>query len=201
MGSVAWSMRHFADGVLSARNFERAEIAAKAVLDDAVATHARAHWDAAYGSSGTVGAVADALRLAGRAAHDGAITRGGLAVLRALFDLLGIERLRHAHGALRHGALVDLLDREREVTDVRASSVEHLAARFGADAQQAGRVARVGWQRWLAMAVGFAGEAGVGGSLPQGAAATRRGRGGSRRPGPRCLSGAARLSLPWGWPS
>jgi len=175
VGSVAWSMRHFADGVLSARNFERAEIAAKAVLDDAVATHARAHWDAAYGSSGTVGAVADALRLAGRAAHDGAITRdgldwlrerlvkaqrfeairldgikeerkaviaGGLAVLRALFDLLGIERLRHAHGALRHGALVDLLDREREVTDVRASSVEHLAARFGADAQQAGRVAR-----------------------------------------------------------
>mgnify|MGYP002653647132 CR=1 FL=1 len=34
VGSVAWSMRYFPDNVLSARNFERAEIAAKAVLDD-----------------------------------------------------------------------------------------------------------------------------------------------------------------------
>ena len=47
VGSVAWSMRYFPDNVLSARNFERAEIAAKAVLDDAATTHGRKQWDLA----------------------------------------------------------------------------------------------------------------------------------------------------------
>ncbi|MDO5289485.1 MAG: Ppx/GppA phosphatase family protein [Pseudomonadota bacterium] len=175
VGSVAWSMRYFADNILSARHFERAEIAAKAVLDDAIGTHGREHWDTAYGSSGTVGAVASTLWLAGRAPAEGQITRegldwlraklikarrfddirlegikeerkavigGGLSVLRALFDLLDIDTLHHAHGALRHGALFDLLDREQPQTDMRANAVQLLATRFAADARQADRVAR-----------------------------------------------------------
>lgn len=36
---------------------------------------------------------------------------GGVAVLRALFDLLGLDEMRQAHGALRHGVLYDLLAR------------------------------------------------------------------------------------------
>ncbi|MDO5624394.1 MAG: Ppx/GppA phosphatase family protein [Pseudomonadota bacterium] len=175
VGSVAWSMRYFPGNVLSARHFERAEVAAKAVLDDALSTHSHTHWDTAYGSSGTVGAVADTLALAGRAPAEGVITRdgldwlrdklikarrfeaiglegikeerkavigGGLAVLRALFELLDIDTMQHAHGALRHGALFDLLDREHAQTDVRSAAVEHLATRFHADAPQAERVAR-----------------------------------------------------------
>ncbi len=175
VGSVAWSMRHFPDGVLSARHFDHAEIAAKAVLDEALHTHQRSQWDIAYGSSGTVGAVASTLFLAGQAPAEGVITReglhwlrdrliktrrsdairlegikeerrpviaGGLAVLLAVFDLLAIETMQHAHGALRHGALFDMLDREHDQTDVRSSSVERLAAKFSADPQQAERVAR-----------------------------------------------------------
>ena len=174
VGSVAWSMRHFPDGVLSAKHFDHAEIAAKAVLDEALHTHHRSLWDTAYGSSGTVGAVAGTLFLAGQAPAEGVITRegldwlrdrhiktrradairldgikeerrpviaGGLAVLRGIFDLLGIDSMQHAHGALRHGALFDMLDREQQETDVRSSSVERLAAKFNADAQQAERVA------------------------------------------------------------
>ena len=57
-------------------------------------------------------------------------------------QLLGIETMQHAHGALRHGALFDMLDREHDQTDVRSSSVERLAAKFSADPQQAERVAR-----------------------------------------------------------
>lgn len=175
VGSVAWSMRYFADQQLSPKNFERAEIAAKALLDEAVSTHGRAHWDSAYGSSGTVGAVANVLWLAGRAPAQGQITRegldwlrdklikaqrfdavrlegikeerravigGGLAVLRALFELLDIDTLHHGHGALRHGALYDMLDRQHRRTDVRAAAVQALAAKFNADAPQAARVAR-----------------------------------------------------------
>ncbi|RRD58017.1 Ppx/GppA family phosphatase [Comamonadaceae bacterium OH2545_COT-014] len=173
VGSVAWSMRYFPEGVFSARAFDTAEIAAKAVLDEALA-YTQGQWDVAYGSSGTVGAVADALRLAGRADADGTITHdnlrwlrerlikarradalrldgikeerkavigGGLSVLLAVFDLLGIDALHRGHGALRHGALYDLLDREHSQTDMRAATVGHLATRFRADPHQAARVA------------------------------------------------------------
>jgi exopolyphosphatase/guanosine-5'-triphosphate,3'-diphosphate pyrophosphatase len=57
-----------------------------------------------------------------------------------VFDLLGMARMRTADGALRHGVLHDLLDREHADTDVRASTVQRLAAKFGADAAQAQRV-------------------------------------------------------------
>ncbi len=175
VGSVAWSMRYFGDGVMTAKHFERAEIAAKAVLDDAMSTHGRRHWDKAYGCSGTVGAIADTLLLAGRVPDRYQITRdgldwmrdklvkahkfdaiklegikderkaviaGGLAVLRALFDLLDIDQLQYAYGALRHGALYDMLDRQHEKTDVRAAAVTALAAKFSADAAQGKRVSR-----------------------------------------------------------
>jgi len=175
IGSVAWSMRYFADGQLTARNFEHAEIAAKAVLDAAATTHGPALWDVAYGCSGTVGAIADTLLAAGQtpARHliprdglnwlrdklikakrleairlDGikeerkAVIAGGLTVLCALAELLKIDHLRYAYGALRHGALYDMLDRQDQATDVRAAAVQSLAARFQADPQQAARVAR-----------------------------------------------------------
>jgi exopolyphosphatase/guanosine-5'-triphosphate,3'-diphosphate pyrophosphatase len=175
VGSVAWSMRYFPDGQLTARNFEAAEIAAKAVLDDACTSHGPTQWDAAYGCSGTVGAVADVLLAAGRtparylipreglhwlrerlikARHVDAIrldgikderrpvVAGGLAVLCAVTDLLQIEQLHYAYGALRHGALYDMLDRQDQATDVRAAAVESLATRFHADAAQGERVAR-----------------------------------------------------------
>lgn len=175
IGSVAWSMRYFPEGIFSARAFEIAEVAAKAVLDEALGTYASSHWDAAYGSSGTVGAVADILQQLGRAPAEGMVTRegldwlrdnlirakradavridglkddrkpvigGGLAVLRAVFDLLGIESMQYARGALRHGALFDLVDREDQHSDVRSSSIERLAAKFNADTAQAARVGR-----------------------------------------------------------
>ena len=175
VGSVAWSMRYFQDGVLSLRNFERAEIAAKALLDDAAITHGRRHWDVAYGCSGSVGAIADTLLLAHRTPERYLVTRegldwlrdkliktqraeaiklegikeerkavigGGLAVLRALFDLLGVERLQYAYGALRHGALYDMLDRQHQDSDVRAAAIDALAARFRSDVEQGARISR-----------------------------------------------------------
>ena len=171
VGSVAWSMKYFADGQFTAAAFRGAEIAAKAVLDDALSGYTREHWDVAYGASGTIGAIGDVLAAAGGAL--GVVTReglgwlldrllaarsverlrvdgmredrkpvigGGLAVLRAVFDLLGIEQMNVAQGALRHGLLYELLERDEGVADLRSSTVARLAARFGADAAQAQRV-------------------------------------------------------------
>ncbi|MDO9358834.1 MAG: exopolyphosphatase [Polaromonas sp.] len=173
VGSVAWSMKYFPDGQFNARAFSAAEVAAKAVLEEAVDLYPPHGWEVAYGSSGTVGAVADVLGAAGWAqglvTQDGldwlldrllkaqsadrlklegmrddrrAVIGGGVSVLRAVFGLLGIREMQAAQGALRHGVLYDLLDRDQHSTDLRSVSVDRLAAKFGVDQPQAARVAR-----------------------------------------------------------
>ena len=174
VGSVAWSMKYFPEGQFTARAFEMAQIAAKAVLDEAVEAYRSSAWDVAYGSSGTIGAVSDILAAAGW--PDGVITRegldwlldrllkaqtaerlkldgmkddrhavigGGVSVLRAVFELLGVKQMQAAQGALRHGVLYDLLDREQELTDLRSTTVQRVARKFDADATQAERISRV----------------------------------------------------------
>ncbi len=64
---------------------------------------------------------------------------GGLVVLMAAFDSLGIEHLRSADGALREGLLYDLLGRIREA-DVRSQTVASLSARYHVDRKQADRI-------------------------------------------------------------
>ncbi len=177
VGSVAWSSRYFAGGLFTPQAFMAAEIAAKAVLDEALATFRPDGWDVAYGSSGTAGAVGDILTAAGgpeglitregldwlherllraqsadRVRLDGlkderrAVIGGGISVLRAVFDLLHIEQMQVAQGALRQGALYDLLDREQPGTDLRSTTVNGLMQRFGVDMEHAERVARIACQ-------------------------------------------------------
>ena len=76
VGSVAWSMKYFPDGALTEQAFSKAEIAAKAVLEEALEKYPRSQWDTAYGASGTVGAVADVLQAEGWPA--GEVTIEGL---------------------------------------------------------------------------------------------------------------------------
>ena len=180
VGSVAWSMKFFPEGQFSARAFESAEVAAKAILDEATNAYRADSWDVAYGSSGTIGAVSDALSAAGWAPRlvtregldwlldrliksqsadrlkiDGmkedrrSVIGGGVSVLRAIFDLLDIQQMQAAEGALRHGVLYDLIDREQSVTDIRSTSVDRLAAKFGTDTVQAQRVSKVAKQLFL----------------------------------------------------
>jgi len=174
VGSIAWSMRYFADGQFNKRSFQTAEIAAKAVLDEAMALYQPSQWDVAYGSAGTVNAVGDVLlasgwpagsvtleglqwlmerliaaqsaerlRLPGMKEDRKAIIGGGLSILLALFDLLGIERLEQTSGGLRHGLLMDMLGQRQQYSDLRSHSVERLAAKFGADAVHGKRVGQV----------------------------------------------------------
>src|SRR5659263_296182 len=65
VGSIAWSTRYFPNNQFSKYAFQMAEIAAKAVLDEALNAYRRDAWDVAYGSAGTVGAVGDVLAAAG----------------------------------------------------------------------------------------------------------------------------------------
>jgi exopolyphosphatase/guanosine-5'-triphosphate,3'-diphosphate pyrophosphatase len=54
VGSIAWSTRYFQSGSFSRKSFEIAEIAAKAVLDEALDAYAADQWDIAYGSAMTL---------------------------------------------------------------------------------------------------------------------------------------------------
>jgi exopolyphosphatase/guanosine-5'-triphosphate,3'-diphosphate pyrophosphatase len=171
LGSVAWSLKYFPDGRFTEQTLERAEIAAQAVLEEAQSLYARQLWDVAYGSSGTVGAVADILSVAGwpegvieleglkwlrkcllRAGHAQQLSLeglkedrrpvigGGVCVLHALMELLKIETLHVAQGALRHGVLFEMLERSDQATDTRDVSVKRLAKKFGVDHAQVKRV-------------------------------------------------------------
>ena len=83
----------------------------------------------------------DKLRLPGLKEDRRAVIAGGVATLRAVFALAGIERMHNARGALRHGVLYEMLDRDgAAVPDVRERTVLRLQQKFGADADQAARV-------------------------------------------------------------
>ena len=175
VGSVAWSLKYFADGQLTEKNFQRAEIAAESFLDAVADTYQHQYWDVAYGASGTVGAVAEILDFAGF--ETGKITReglawlryqlikaktvdkvdlmglkddrkpvmaGGLSILIGIFDLLKLNELIVAKGALRHGLLYDMMSQDEATSeDLRAASINHLVARFGVNKSHAANVAKV----------------------------------------------------------
>ncbi|MFY8042217.1 MAG: exopolyphosphatase, partial [Rhodoferax sp.] len=67
---------YFPDGQFTSRAFEMAEVAAKAVLDEALEAYHHDLWDTAYGSAGTVGAIGDVLAAAGW--PSGVLTQEGL---------------------------------------------------------------------------------------------------------------------------
>jgi len=93
VGSIAWSTRYFPDGQFTRRAFEIAEIAAKAVLDEALDAYQPAHWDVAYGSAGTVGAISDVLTAAGW--PQGLITQESLDwLLEKLVSAQSAERVK-----------------------------------------------------------------------------------------------------------
>jgi exopolyphosphatase/guanosine-5'-triphosphate,3'-diphosphate pyrophosphatase len=68
-----------------------------------------------------------------------AVIAGGILVLEAAFDALGLHRMQVSKAAMREGALYDMLDRGSSL-DPRETSVEALMERYGIDRAQAARV-------------------------------------------------------------
>ena len=91
------------------------------------------------------------IRLAGMKPDRQEVLAGGVAVLSAVFDTLGIDQMQPARGALRVGVLYDLLGR-RERKDLRDSTVVRAQTRFGVDRPQAQRVAALAAQLHSALA-------------------------------------------------
>jgi exopolyphosphatase/guanosine-5'-triphosphate,3'-diphosphate pyrophosphatase len=81
----------------------------------------------------------DKLRLPGLPVDRQEIIPGGLAIMVEIFDMLGVDKLRVAEGALREGLLYDLLGRLTD-EDSRVRSVRAMEGRFHVDVAQADRV-------------------------------------------------------------
>ncbi|HQR19970.1 MAG TPA: Ppx/GppA phosphatase family protein [Burkholderiaceae bacterium] len=93
------------------------------------------------------------IRLPGLKPDRQEVLAGGVAVLSAVFDTLGIDEMRPARGALRVGVLYDLLGR-REQHDLRDSTVERMLERFSVDRAQAQRVAATALQLYRELVPG-----------------------------------------------
>jgi exopolyphosphatase/guanosine-5'-triphosphate,3'-diphosphate pyrophosphatase len=81
----------------------------------------------------------DKLNLPGLPEERRAVFAGGVAILCAIFDALGISRMRVSDSAIREGLLYDLLGRIHQ-EDVRERAVGELVTRYHIDRAQAARV-------------------------------------------------------------
>ena len=82
---------------------------------------------------------ADPDRIAGLRPNRAPVLPGGLAILNAVMQELGIEAMKVSEGALRHGVLYDLLGRV-EHRDMRDVTVAQFMRRYHVDAAQAERM-------------------------------------------------------------
>src|SRR5713101_2735636 len=82
---------------------------------------------------------ADPDKVAGLRPNRAPVLPGGLAIMNAVLDELGIEAMKVSEGALRHGVLYDLLGRV-EHRDMREVTVAQFMRRYHVDAPQAERM-------------------------------------------------------------
>jgi exopolyphosphatase/guanosine-5'-triphosphate,3'-diphosphate pyrophosphatase len=82
---------------------------------------------------------ADPDRIAGLRSNRALVLPGGLAIMIAAFDALGLESMKVSESALRHGVLYDLLGRVQH-RDMREATVAQFMRRYHIDAAQAERV-------------------------------------------------------------
>ena len=82
---------------------------------------------------------ADPRRIAGLRPNRAPVLPGGVAIMVAAFDALGLESMKVSDGALRHGVLYDLLGRVQH-RDMREATVAQFMRRYHIDVAQADRV-------------------------------------------------------------
>jgi exopolyphosphatase / guanosine-5'-triphosphate,3'-diphosphate pyrophosphatase len=82
---------------------------------------------------------ADPERIAGLRANRAPVLPGGVAIMKALLEELGIEKMKVSEGALRHGVLYDLLGRV-EHRDMREVTVAQFMRRYHVESAHAERI-------------------------------------------------------------
>ena len=162
IGCVSLSRQFFPDG----KALEKARVAARDALAPYAEAYRRHGWQYAAGTSGTAKSLAqisdtnfgsghitgqsmsqiaevlaregdvNTSKIAGLRADRRPVLPGGLALMMAVFDEFGTDSMRYCDGALREGALYDLLGRSAG-HDMRQITVTQMAERYAIDHQHA----------------------------------------------------------------
>lgn len=172
VGTVPQTAAFFRDGRIEAAAFDAAILSARSRFEDAAPLYKSGRWDCAYGSSGTIRAIADAISknelgdgtlslksldalkrrliqfghagkidLVGMKADRATAIPGGLAILIAVMQEIGIKVMKPVEAGLRMGVLWDLQLRATK-RDRREQSVRDFLQRFHADETRADRAAQ-----------------------------------------------------------
>ncbi len=170
MGCVTWLERHFKDRQLTATNFNNAIEAAKSTLRPILDIYTDIGWDVCVGASGTVQALQEImlaqgmdevithaklkrlqkqamiterleeLEIEGLTLERALVFPSGLSILIAIFELLEIESMTLAGGALREGLAYEMVDELRQ-EDIRARTVTSIQSRYQMDVTYGEQVA------------------------------------------------------------
>ncbi|MEY4642717.1 MAG: hypothetical protein RLZZ227_2711 [Pseudomonadota bacterium] len=173
-GCVTYTEEFFGDtGRATPTRFQKAYLAACAEIEELRRVYLKTGWKIAYGTSGTVRAIADLLQSrdggaqitaaslnwlanevqGGKAALHGipelrrSVLPAGIAILKAIFDLLKLDALHVGDAALKEGLLYDSIGRFSD-HDARVSTVRNLQERYKVDVEQAERVAQTALALW-----------------------------------------------------
>ena len=170
MGCVTWLERHFKDRQLTATNFDNAIEAAKSTLAPILESYTDIGWDVCVGASGTVQALQEImlaqgmdevithtklkrlqkqamiterleeLEIEGLTLERALVFPSGLSILIAIFELLEIDSMTLAGGALREGLAYEMVDELRQ-DDIRARTIKSVQSRYQMDVSYGDQVA------------------------------------------------------------
>lgn len=169
MGCVSYSVRYFSDGQLNETNFNNAILAARSKIQAMEHLFAKHDWQLAIGTSGTARTLYDMclenglateityegmlqlkkmlirnkniknISIAGIKEDRKPVIAGGLSIMLAIFEELGIQTMTIADGSLREGVMYDLMGRKSNA-DLREVTVSELKKRYKLDKAQGDRV-------------------------------------------------------------
>ena len=169
MGCVTFNKQFFTNGKLSDKNFNAAILEGLHQLEPILTQYQQLGWESCLGSSGSIKAVRELLvahdddgvitlsqleqlksrmiaqkrieqlDLPGLTEDRRPLIAAGVAILIALFQGLGIERMDYSDGALREGLLYEFEQRQQH-QDIRARTAFGIADLYHIDKQQAARV-------------------------------------------------------------
>ncbi|KOO14050.1 guanosine polyphosphate pyrophosphohydrolase [Vibrio xuii] len=172
MGCVTWLERHFKDRQLTVTNFNNAIQAAKETLQPILEQYTKIGWDVCVGASGTVQALQEImlaqgmdevithaklkrlqkqamladhleeLEIEGLTLERALVFPSGLSILIAIFELLEIDSMTLAGGALREGLVYEMVD-ELKQDDIRARTIASIQSRYQIDAMYGEQVANM----------------------------------------------------------
>jgi exopolyphosphatase/guanosine-5'-triphosphate,3'-diphosphate pyrophosphatase len=127
-GSVSHSNAFFADGRIDAANFEAAIVSARGYFEDAGPMYRQQVWDTAYGTSGTIRAIAEAIAKNGMG--DGGVTLESLEALKKRLirfgqvDRIQLAGLKPERAAVITGGVAVLIGVMKEAGIARLQPVE-----------------------------------------------------------------------------